>query len=428
MNLPNGLAGTPDLKIPNFLHLLLILLSVVGLRVVVESALGLLASLDAVVQLIEQWLQVVPEAGGPVDGTTTGSGGASGIHPVHTIGTDQRIQRLGGLLDGLVEGLRGGVAALTENLILSKEHTVDTAHQAATLTVQVRVDLLLEGGLVEVTRSHGDTHGDGPLLGLTSDILVDSNGGVDTTALTEERADGTAGALGGDENDINILRDVDVGQVLENGGESVGEVKGLALGDHRAKSGPGLTLSGIGEKVHNNGTLLDSGVDVEQVLAGDPAVLDSLLPGSAILTNTNNDIETLVTQVETLAVTLGAITDQCQGVVLEVLLELRTGPIVALVDGLLRVGKGHGLYTTDRSIDGHTGDGSSSGLRQSRSGEGSGDHGTRGGHAGHAKGTGKTTRSHCGIVELDNAEREEIGQMKRIEKENCKERGKMTSL
>ncbi len=75
---------------------------------------------------------------------------------------------------------------------------MDAAHQAATLTVEVRVDLLLEGGLVEVAGSDGDTEGDGLLLGLASDVLVDSERGVDATALAEERSDGAARALRGD--------------------------------------------------------------------------------------------------------------------------------------------------------------------------------------------------------------------------------------
>ena len=42
--------------------------------------------------------------------------------------------------------------------------------------------------------------------------------------------------------------------------------------------GPGLGLSGVGEKVHDNGRLGNGLVDVEQVLAGNPAIRLSLLP------------------------------------------------------------------------------------------------------------------------------------------------------
>lgn len=197
------------------------------MAVVLEGSLGLGAILDGVIQLVEDGLQGILEAGGPVNGTTTGSGGAGLVHPVHAVGTDEGVQTLGSLLDGLVEGLAGAVAALTEDLVLGEEHAVDTTHQAATLTVQVRVDLLLEGSLVQVAGADGDTQGNGPLLSLAGDVLVDGEGRVDTTALTEERADGTSRALGGAEDDVNVLGNIDLGEVLEDGGEAVREVQGL---------------------------------------------------------------------------------------------------------------------------------------------------------------------------------------------------------
>jgi hypothetical protein len=51
------------------------------------------------------------------------------VHVVHTVLADQGEERLGGLLDGLVEGLRGGVAVLSEDLVLSAEHSLDTSHK-----------------------------------------------------------------------------------------------------------------------------------------------------------------------------------------------------------------------------------------------------------------------------------------------------------
>jgi hypothetical protein len=120
------------------------------------------------------------------------------------------------------------VAALTENLVLSEEHTVDTTHQATTLAVQVGVYLLLECGLVHVSGTDADTEGDSLLLGLASNVLVDGDGGVDATALTEEGADGTAGALGGNEDDVNVGGDFDLGEVFEDRGETVGEVESLS--------------------------------------------------------------------------------------------------------------------------------------------------------------------------------------------------------
>jgi hypothetical protein len=195
-----------------------------------STNLGLASVLDGGVEVLEDWLKGILEASLPVKSTTTGSGGAGIVHPVHTVTTDQWVKRLGSLLDGLVEGLRWGVASLTENLVLGEEHTVDTSHQATALTVEVRVDLLFKGGLVEVTGTDGDTEGNSLLLGLTGDVLEDGDGGVDTTALTEEGADSAAGTLWSDKDDIDVSWNLNLGKVLEDWGETVGEVEGLIKG------------------------------------------------------------------------------------------------------------------------------------------------------------------------------------------------------
>lgn len=106
---------------------------------------------------------------------------------------------------------------------------MNATHQAATLAIQIGVDLLLEGRLVEVSTADGDAESDSFLLSLASNILVDCDGRVNTTALTEEGADGAARALGGNEDDVNVLGDVNLGEVLEDGRETVGEVESLAF-------------------------------------------------------------------------------------------------------------------------------------------------------------------------------------------------------
>ena len=83
---------------------------------------------------------------------------------------------------------------------------------------------------------------------------------------------------------------------------------------------PGLALGGVAEQVHDDGAALDGLVHLKQVLAGDPAVLDGVLPRLAVLAHTDNDVEAVVAQVEALAVALGAVADQRERVVLEVLL------------------------------------------------------------------------------------------------------------
>jgi hypothetical protein len=94
----------------------------------------------------------------------------------------------------------------------------------------------------------------------------------------------------------------------------------LALGQLGLDGGPGLALGGITEEVHDDGAPGDGLIDIEQVLAGNPAILLGVLPRLAALPDTNDDIEAVVTEVETLTVTLRAVADQSKGVVLEVFL------------------------------------------------------------------------------------------------------------
>lgn len=83
---------------------------------------------------------------------------------------------------------------------------------------------------------------------------------------------------------------------------------------------PGLALGGVTEEVHDDGSLANGLVHLEEVLAGHPAVLLSLLPGLSVLAHTDDDVEAVVTEVKTLTVTLGSVADQGESVVLEVVL------------------------------------------------------------------------------------------------------------
>jgi hypothetical protein len=105
--------------------------------------------------------------------------------------------------------------------------------------------------------------------------------------------------------------------LLVDNGETVGEVEGLSLGDQGSDLGPGGRLGGIRKQVHDDGSLLDSLGDIEKSLSGDPTVLLSLLPGFSTLSDTDNDLDTLVSGVEGLTVTLRSVTDHGKGVVLE---------------------------------------------------------------------------------------------------------------
>lgn len=125
-----------------------------------------------------------------------------------------------------------------------------------------------------------------------------------------------------------------------------GKVKGLALGDERLDVGPSLRLSSVREKVHDDSTLGDGSVNVKQVLTGDPTVLNGSLPRSTILSDTNNNIDTVVTEVKALAVALRAVTNEGKSVVLKVIKKLLAGPVRSLVNNLFNTTKVDGLEAT----------------------------------------------------------------------------------
>lgn len=71
-----------------------------------------------------------------------------------------------------------------------------------------------------------------------------------------------------------------------------------------------------------------------------------MAPALAILANTDNDVEPVVTSVQALAVTLRAIANERKGIILQVLLELGQRPVGTLVNGFLRPRKIERLDTT----------------------------------------------------------------------------------
>jgi hypothetical protein len=103
----------------------------------------------------------------------------------------------------------------------------------------------------------------------------------------------------------------------------------LALGQLRLDGWPCLGLSSIRKQVHDDSTLANGLVHLEQVCSRDPAVLHSFLPRRAVLSHTDDDIEAVIAEIETLTVTLRAITDQSEGVILKIFLSnLSIGALV----------------------------------------------------------------------------------------------------
>jgi hypothetical protein len=104
---------------------------------------------------------------------------------------------------------------------------MNTTHKAATFAIKVRVHLLLERGLVEISTTNSNANCNSFLKSLSGNILKDGYGRVDSTTLTEESSHSTTRAFWSDEDYVNVRRNVNLGQILENWGETVGKVKSL---------------------------------------------------------------------------------------------------------------------------------------------------------------------------------------------------------
>ena len=66
-----------------------------------------------------------------------------------------------------------------------------------------------------------------------------------------------------------------------------------------------------------------------------PSVFLSLFPALAVLADTNNDFKTIVASIQPLAMALGPIADEGQGIIFEIVLELGQRPVGAFIYNLL---------------------------------------------------------------------------------------------
>ena len=234
----------------------------------------------------------------------------------------------------------------TEHIVLRLEHALDTTHQAATLTVQVREHLLLERRLVDVARTDGNANRHSLLEGPARHVLEHGHRRVDATALLKQRAHRAARALRRTQNHVDILGRHDMRLVLVHDRETVRKVQRLAGSDILLQVRPRRRLRSIRQQVHENRALRRSLLNRKQVLARHPAVRLGLAPRLAVLAHTDNHVQAIVTQVQTLAVALRAIAQQCKRFILKVVLQLLERPVLTLVHLLRRAGKVERLHAT----------------------------------------------------------------------------------
>src|SRR5580765_8858749 len=101
------------------------------------------------------------------------------------------------------------------------------------------------------------------------------------------------------------------------------------MGLHRWPNGP---LRSIGDEQNNDGSAPDSFINVEECFSRHPAIFESAVLGAL----TDDDIETVIAQVQRLCVALNAIADDSNGFILESLTRFGHGKLLARDNVFLR--------------------------------------------------------------------------------------------
>ncbi|KIO15061.1 hypothetical protein M404DRAFT_198858 [Pisolithus tinctorius Marx 270] len=79
-----------------------------------------------------------------------------------------------------------------------------------------------------------------------------------------------------------------------------------------------------------------------------PTVFHGLLPALTVFTNADDDVETIIPSVQALTMALRAVSNQSEGIIFEVVLELGQGPVTPFIHDLLGASKVEGLHATGR--------------------------------------------------------------------------------
>ena len=133
-------------------------------------------------------------------------------------------------------------------------------------------------------------------------------------------------ALRGDHDDVDVGRRNNARTVAVSDGETVREIECLAGCEVLLDDRPASYLGGIRQENLDDGRTLAGLFDAEEGLTRYPSVCHCLVVSLAG-TLADDDIETIVTQVERLAGALYAVTDDGDGLVLQYLTRLVQGKL-----------------------------------------------------------------------------------------------------
>mmetsp|Transcript_9504 Transcript_9504/g.18011 ORF Transcript_9504/g.18011 Transcript_9504/m.18011 type:complete len:392 (+) Transcript_9504:99-1274(+) len=337
---------SPDFHVPQVLELSIQANLVVIFAVDVKGAAGFVAIGNFGVQFFKDGQSSFLKVGVPVQRTSLGGGRAVGVHPVHTIFADERVQRLSGFFHGFIERFRWGMTVGAKDIILGQEHPVDSTHQDTAFASQITEDLFLEGGFIHVACANSDADAKSTISRFARHILVDSNTGVDAAAFQEETADGCTGAFGGNKDDIHVFGRHYTSIFFEHNTETVGKVKSTPFFEVGLDCGPHLFLASVGQEVHADVRLGYSSTNVEKGLSRNKTIINGTLPAGSAFSVTNDDVNTLIPSVESLTTALSTIADHAKGLPFEHFLKLLGWVVAPLVDSFLVTTEGEVFHTS----------------------------------------------------------------------------------
>ena len=177
---------------------------------------------------------------------------------------------------------------------------------------------MLERGREKVAGADADANGQAAFLGAAGGVLADGEARVDAGAGKEVAADGGAGALGRDHDDIHVPGRNDARLVLVGNREAMREVECVPGFQVFLHHWPDSALGGIGDKHLDDRAPADALVNLEQGFARHPAILDGAVPvaleGAGLA---NDDVEAVVAQVQRLGRPLHAVTNDGDNFVLK---------------------------------------------------------------------------------------------------------------
>src|SRR6202011_977292 len=75
-----------------------------------------------------------------------------------------------------------------------------------------------------------------------------------------------------------------------------------------------------GEEIHDNCPLFNGFFNVKEILSWNPSIFLGLFPGRSILTNPNNDIQSIIPGIQSLSMTLRSVSNKRKRIILEIFL------------------------------------------------------------------------------------------------------------